>query len=161
MSRRKYGNQKIINVSNEDKQLAESAKAKAGSITALAVIFHAKASSASEWGRIRPIPKHLRPRLEEFVHGRPVERGYSIPGPRRGSVEAATALYGSPPPLGIDADAWAEILPLLPMLAVIFAAQDNPEHAERWGWIMGNIKTFYERISASAVAEDPQIKAAG
>ena len=53
--------------SKEDADLAEAAKRKAGGPAALARMFGVTLPAASEWGRIRPIPRHLRPRIEDFV----------------------------------------------------------------------------------------------
>jgi hypothetical protein len=54
-------------VTKEDAHLAESAKKKAGGASALAKLFGVTAAAASEWGRVRPIPRHLRPRIEEYL----------------------------------------------------------------------------------------------
>jgi hypothetical protein len=57
----------IPKITKEDKQLAEAAKEKAGGAAALARLFGVTAPAASEWGRIRPIPRHLRPRIEDYL----------------------------------------------------------------------------------------------
>jgi hypothetical protein len=54
-------------ITKEDAHLAESAKKKAGGASALAKLFGVTAAAASEWGRVRPIPRHLRPRIEEYL----------------------------------------------------------------------------------------------
>jgi hypothetical protein len=54
-------------ISKEDAELAKAAKEKAGGPTALAKMFGVTSPAASEWGRIRPIPRHLKRPLEEFV----------------------------------------------------------------------------------------------
>jgi hypothetical protein len=54
-------------ITKEDAHLAESAKKKAGGASALAKLFGVTAAAASEWGRARPIPRHLRPRIEEYL----------------------------------------------------------------------------------------------
>lgn len=61
-------------VSQEDKDLAAAAKRKARGAAALGRLFGARKQSASAWGRTLPIPKHLRPRLEEYVFGPPKPR---------------------------------------------------------------------------------------
>ena len=53
-------------ISKEDIELAKAAKEKAGGPTALAKMFGVTSPAASEWGRIRPIPRHVRRSLEEF-----------------------------------------------------------------------------------------------
>ena len=45
------------------------AKGKAGGAAALAQMFGVTPAAASEWGRARPIPRHVRPRLEGYVAG--------------------------------------------------------------------------------------------
>jgi hypothetical protein len=54
-------------ITKEDARLAGSAKEKAGGASALAKLFGVTAAAASEWGRVRPIPRHLRPRIEEYI----------------------------------------------------------------------------------------------
>src|SRR5215470_8055867 len=54
-------------ITKEDKELAEAAKKRAGGPGALAKMFGVTPPAASEWGRTRPIPRHLRPRLETFI----------------------------------------------------------------------------------------------
>jgi hypothetical protein len=54
-------------ISKEDAELAKAAKEKAGGPAALAKMFGVTSPAASEWGRIRPIPRHLKRSLEEFV----------------------------------------------------------------------------------------------
>ena len=54
-------------ITKEDEQLTEAAKKKAGGAAALARLFGVTAPAASEWGRIRPIPRHLRPRIEDYL----------------------------------------------------------------------------------------------
>src|SRR5262245_53484323 len=53
--------------SRADVQLVAAAKAAAGGPANLAREFRASKQAVSEWGRVRPIPRHLRPRLEDFV----------------------------------------------------------------------------------------------
>ena len=57
-------------VSKHDSELAEAAKGLAGGPAALAKIFGVTVPAASEWGRTRPIPRHVRPRLEEYTKSR-------------------------------------------------------------------------------------------
>jgi hypothetical protein len=57
-------------VSKEDADLAESAKAKAGSVKKLAEMFtDLSIAAVSEWGRTRDIPRHVRPVLRAYVRG--------------------------------------------------------------------------------------------
>jgi hypothetical protein len=53
--------------SRADVELAAAAKAAAGGPANLARLFGASKQAVSEWGRVRPIPRHLRPRLEDFI----------------------------------------------------------------------------------------------
>jgi hypothetical protein len=55
-----------------DGELMEQARRKAGSKAALAAAFGVSQSSTSRWGRERGIPRHMRPRIEAYVGGRPV-----------------------------------------------------------------------------------------
>jgi hypothetical protein len=52
-----------------DKELADQAKEKAGGVERLAKLFGVTKGAASRWGRVAPIPRHLRPRIEEFIGG--------------------------------------------------------------------------------------------
>jgi len=54
-------------ISKEDIALAQAAKERAGGPAMLAKMFGVTPPAASEWGRTRPIPRHLRPRLETFI----------------------------------------------------------------------------------------------
>jgi hypothetical protein len=54
-------------ITNEDASLARMAKEKAGGAAALAQLFGVTPAAASEWGRARPIPRHVRPRLQTYV----------------------------------------------------------------------------------------------
>jgi len=54
-------------ISKEDAELAKAAKEKAGGPKALAKMFGVTSPAASEWGRIRPIPRHVKRSLEEYV----------------------------------------------------------------------------------------------
>jgi hypothetical protein len=75
-------------VTKEDVQLAELAKKKAGGPALLAKVFGVTLPAASEWGRTRPIPRHVRPRLENYV-----KPGQSAPPEEAtGSSEASPAL---------------------------------------------------------------------
>ena len=46
----------------------------AGGQKPLAAIFGVAQSAISEWGRARPIPRHVRPRLEEYLRNIEVQR---------------------------------------------------------------------------------------
>jgi hypothetical protein len=50
-----------------DRELIIEAIRKAGNQKALADVFGVAQSAISEWGRTRPIPRHARPRLQEFL----------------------------------------------------------------------------------------------
>ena len=50
-----------------DRELVIEAIRKAGGQKPLAAIFGVAQSAVSEWGRTRPIPRHVRPRLEEYL----------------------------------------------------------------------------------------------
>lgn len=56
-------------ISKADAELAEAARQKAGGPSKLAVIFKVSKQAAGEWGTIRPIPRHVRPGVYEYVHG--------------------------------------------------------------------------------------------
>jgi hypothetical protein len=74
-------------VSKEDAELAEAAKAKAGSIKNLARRFeNLSLAAVSEWGRTRNIPRHVRPALKAYVYGdgRPEGTWEEFPGILRG-----------------------------------------------------------------------------
>ncbi len=89
--------------------LAARAKAAAGGSAELARLFGASKQAASEWGRVRSIPRHLRPRLEEFVRQRsPADAGREHakiaerredekPWESLGSLTAGTRLKLAPP----------------------------------------------------------------
>lgn len=67
MSREKFTYVKVDVQPFADRDLKEKVEAKAGGLTELAERFGVKVNTASQWGRTRPIPRHLRPRIEEFV----------------------------------------------------------------------------------------------
>jgi hypothetical protein len=50
-----------------DRQLVLDAVRKAGGQTALAKVFGVAQPVISEWGRTRPIPRHVKPRLEAYL----------------------------------------------------------------------------------------------
>ena len=54
-----------------ERELVREAIRKAGNQKALAGHFRVSQSAISEWGRTRPIPRHVKPRLEEFVALKP------------------------------------------------------------------------------------------
>ncbi len=51
---------------------------KAGTQKALATFFGVSQSAISEWGRARPIPRHVRPRLQEYVGLRRIDRAEPV-----------------------------------------------------------------------------------
>jgi hypothetical protein len=53
----------------EDAQLAQRARVKAGGPARLAQRFNVSKQAVNDWGRRRPIPRHLRPQLRAFVEG--------------------------------------------------------------------------------------------
>lgn len=55
-------------------------------------------------------------------------------------------------PNGVRLEAWQALLPLLPQLSAIYSARDIPEHAERWTWTEGIIKTLFERVAPDVEA---------
>lgn len=57
-------------VRRQDAELAAKAKAAVGGPAQLARMFQASKQAASEWGRTRGIPRHLRSQLEELVRQR-------------------------------------------------------------------------------------------
>jgi len=50
-----------------ERELVREAIRKAGNQKALAGHFRVSQSAISEWGRTRPIPRHVKPRLEDFA----------------------------------------------------------------------------------------------
>jgi predicted transcriptional regulator len=50
-----------------DRNLVVEAIRRAGSQKALAEVFGVSQSAISEWGRARPIPRHVRARLESYI----------------------------------------------------------------------------------------------
>src|SRR5262245_58463357 len=50
-----------------DRQLVLEAVQRAGGQKALAKMFGVAQSAISEWGRTRPIPRHVKPRLEDYL----------------------------------------------------------------------------------------------
>ncbi len=50
-----------------DRELVTEAIRKAGGQKTLAATFGVSQSAISEWGRTRPIPRHVRPRLEDYL----------------------------------------------------------------------------------------------
>lgn len=60
----------IAQISKRDRDLAAAAKTKAGSAAALGRMFGVSKQAAGGWGRAEPIPRHVRPRLEDYVKGR-------------------------------------------------------------------------------------------
>lgn len=60
-------------------------------------------------------------------------------------VQDANPQYDAPPP-SMDLDAWSEIRALIPRLCLIYEARTLATHAERWGWIKGNIHTFSDLV---------------
>lgn len=50
-----------------DRELVVEAIRRAGSQKALAEVFGVSQSAISEWGRARPIPRHVKPQLASFI----------------------------------------------------------------------------------------------
>ena len=50
-----------------DRELVTEAIRKAGGQKLLADIFGVSQSAISEWGRTRPIPRHVKPRIEDYL----------------------------------------------------------------------------------------------
>src|SRR5262249_43049740 len=50
-----------------ERELVTAAIRKAGNQKELARLFGVSQSAISEWGRARPIPRHVRPRLQSYV----------------------------------------------------------------------------------------------
>jgi hypothetical protein len=50
-----------------ERELVAAAIRKAGNQKALARLFGVSQSAISEWGRARPIPRHVKPRLESYL----------------------------------------------------------------------------------------------
>jgi hypothetical protein len=71
----------------------------------LAEMFNVSKQAASEWGRVRPIPRHARPRLEQLVRQRASEPDENInrgvgdtPWRSLASLIEGTGLQIAPPP---------------------------------------------------------------
>src|SRR5436309_4500337 len=86
-----------------DVELAAAAKAVAGGPVNLARVFGASKQAVSEWGRARPIPRHLRPRLEDFIKrhassgNESVEQDKDAPWRSLGLLIAGSELKLTPP----------------------------------------------------------------
>ena len=122
----------------------------------LAVSVKQKQSAISQWERGVRIPSAEH--VAELAHALTCDPGWLLTGYERPASQAIheTTIY-SRPPEGVDPEAWYAILPLLPMLSSIYAAREIPEHAKRWGWIEGNIQTFFDVVSASAQVKEIQL----
>ncbi len=70
-----------------DRDLVVEAIRKAGSQKALAEAFGVSQSAISEWGRARPIPRHVKARLESYIGLQHPDRRETDEAPR--SVPAA------------------------------------------------------------------------
>jgi hypothetical protein len=67
-----------------DRQLVLDAVRKAGGQKALAKVFGVAQPVISEWGRTRPIPRHVKPRLEDYLKPtRAADEGSEKTLPRR------------------------------------------------------------------------------
>jgi len=93
-----------VRISKSDVDLAASAKVAAGGALKLAQTLGVSKQAASEWGRVRPIPRHARPRLEQLVRQRAslgsesVERSLEeTPWQSLGALVAGTDLRLAPP----------------------------------------------------------------
>ena len=54
-----------------NREVVVEAIRKAGNQKELAKVFGVAQSAISEWGRTRPIPRHVKPRLEDYVKSTP------------------------------------------------------------------------------------------
>jgi len=115
-----------------DKELAAAAKTKAGGTTALAKLFGVKKSAASQWGRTVPIPRHVKPRLEEYV--REVLAFSDSPAP------------ADRPPGGLSQEAWNVVRPLLLQLEEIWRGRNIPGHEARWNALVVHIEGLAQLI---------------
>jgi hypothetical protein len=61
----------VPGISKEDRELADAARKKAGSVTALARHFEVRVQTASGWGRRLPIPRARRAAFAAYVNGAP------------------------------------------------------------------------------------------
>lgn len=88
-------------LSKQDVDIARRAKAAAGGPAKLGQLFGVSKQAASEWGRVRPIPRHVRSRLEQVVASGAdvnVERAVEDPPWRLlGSQVTGTGLQLPPP----------------------------------------------------------------
>lgn len=65
----------MVGIAQRDIQLKEAAVRRAGGIAALAMLLGVSPGAVSQWGRTRPIPRHVRPRLEDYLRARRSNRG--------------------------------------------------------------------------------------
>src|SRR5262249_26363288 len=87
-------------ITKEDVVLAKAAKERAGGPAILAKMFGVTSPAASQWGRTRPIPRHVRPQLETFVRSAVV--------PETSSVDT-----GRGTETGTGSSAWHELIRLI------------------------------------------------
>ena len=97
--------QRRTKLSKQDVDIARRAKAAAGGSVKLGQLFGVSKQATSEWGRVRPIPRHVRPRLEQLIRQRApatnesLVRGVEDPPWRSlGSLVAGTDLQLTPLP---------------------------------------------------------------
>lgn len=61
-------NRPEVAIPSQDRELVEKAKEKAGGNAELARIVHVDESTTSKWGQTRPIPRHARTWLLQYIH---------------------------------------------------------------------------------------------
>ena len=63
----KISNIRTTPIPSAERDLVSEAIRRAGNQKALAKMFDVAQSAISEWGRTRPIPRHVKPRLEDYL----------------------------------------------------------------------------------------------
>ena len=72
-----------------DKELKEAAVRKAGGASILAGLLGVTPGAVSQWGRSRPIPRHVKPRLEDYLRrSGTVAATHEITAPERTELPA-------------------------------------------------------------------------
>ena len=132
-------------IPSPDASLAARAKAAAGGSAKLAILFHVSKQAASEWGRVRPIPRHLRPQLEQFV--------------RLGASLTRTPLK---PESSLEATPWESLQSLVTGSGLRLTPPANPTEAVRveqaWQGMAetrkDEIRNYVRRAALAAAAID-------